>query len=79
MSVADLFVAGAPGYSETDTKLFDDVIGHLIEQAESAALVDLSAWLAAIPNAPMGTNPLVGAPRRHRGFRSCPEAVNPPK
>ena len=55
MGVTDLFVAGAPGYSETDTKLFDDVIGHLIKQVESAALVELSARLAAIPNAPEGT------------------------
>jgi uncharacterized protein (DUF2336 family) len=55
MSVTDLFVAGAPGYGENDTKLFDDVIGHLINEVESAVLVELSTRLAAIPNAPMGT------------------------
>jgi uncharacterized protein (DUF2336 family) len=62
MSVTDLFVAGAPGYGEIDTKLFDDVFGQLIAQVESTALGELSARLAPLANAPAAT---IGALARH--------------
>jgi hypothetical protein len=55
MRVTDLFVIGATKHTEADTALFDDVIGHLIIQIESRALVELSSRLASIANAPNNT------------------------
>ena len=55
MSVTDLFIAGAPGYGELDTALFEDVFGHLIAEVESTALAALSVRLAPLANAPAGT------------------------
>ena len=55
MSVTDLFVGGATNYTEDETKFFDDVMGHLIKHVEDRALVEMSARLAAVPNAPIGT------------------------
>jgi uncharacterized protein (DUF2336 family) len=55
MSVTDLFVGGAARHTESETKVFDDVMGHLIKHVESRALVELSRRLAPIPNAPIGT------------------------
>lgn len=55
MRVTDLFVGGAEKYLEADTALFDDVMVHLITHIESKALVELSARLAPVPNAPNQT------------------------
>jgi hypothetical protein len=55
MSVTDLFVGGATKYSYFQTKLFDDVLIHLIERVESGALVEIATRLASIPNAPADT------------------------
>jgi uncharacterized protein (DUF2336 family) len=55
MRVTDLFVGGATKYTEDETKLFDDVMGHLIKNVESRALVELSTRLASIANAPNST------------------------
>ena len=53
--VTDLFVGGAPQYSEEQVALFDGVIGRLAQDADVAARTELSARLAAIDNAPVGT------------------------
>jgi uncharacterized protein (DUF2336 family) len=53
MRVTDLFVNGAPGYSDDATHLFDDVIGRLIDHVEARARVELSRRLAPIANAPI--------------------------
>ena len=55
MRVTDLFLNNAPNYADKETKLFDDVLGHLISQVESQALVELSRRLAPIANAPADT------------------------
>ena len=55
MSVTDLFAGRATKYSEQQTKLFDDVLVHLIETVESSALVEIATRLAPIPNAPLDT------------------------
>jgi hypothetical protein len=55
MRVTDLFVVSAPDYSDEQTKMFDDVMGHLISHVESRALVELSQRLAPIANAPVET------------------------
>ncbi|MGH6684954.1 MAG: DUF2336 domain-containing protein, partial [Pseudolabrys sp.] len=52
MSITDLFAGEAARYSEDQTRLFDDVLVHLIERVESSALVEIAARLASIPNAP---------------------------
>ena len=55
MRVTDLFINDAAKYAEKETKLFDDVMGHLIKHVESRALVELSRRLAPIANAPIDT------------------------
>ena len=55
MSVTDLFVGEATKYSYFQTKLFDDVLLHLIERVESSALVEIATRLASISNAPADT------------------------
>lgn len=55
MSVTDLFVMGAARYAEEETRVFDDVIQRLIDHVETAALAVLSARLAPLENAPLGT------------------------
>jgi uncharacterized protein (DUF2336 family) len=54
MSVTDLFIGGAAKYTEDETALFDDVMGHLIDYVESTALAEVSARLAPVSNAPIG-------------------------
>jgi uncharacterized protein (DUF2336 family) len=53
--VTDLFVGGAPQYSEEQVALFDGVIGRLAQDADVAAKTELSARLAPIDNAPVAT------------------------
>jgi uncharacterized protein (DUF2336 family) len=51
--VTDLFVVGAPKFSEEQVALFDGVIGRLAQDADVAARTELSARLAPIDNAPV--------------------------
>jgi uncharacterized protein (DUF2336 family) len=55
MRVTDLFVGAADNYSEDETQLFDDVMGHLVQHVESRALAELSRRLAPVRNAPRAT------------------------
>lgn len=55
MSVTDLFLGGAAKFSDSDAKLFDDVMGHLVDHVERGALAEISARLAPIDNAPVQT------------------------
>jgi uncharacterized protein (DUF2336 family) len=50
--VTDLLVAAAVHFSDEQIDIFGDVIGRLVEKAEVPALVELSARLAPIANAP---------------------------
>ncbi len=50
--ITDLFVAGAPQFSESHVALFDQVIGLLAEVIEIRARARLSGKLADIANAP---------------------------
>ncbi len=50
--ITDLFVAGAPQFSEAHVALFDQVIGLLAEAIEIRARARLSGKLADIANAP---------------------------
>ncbi len=50
--VTDLFVGGAPRYSETQIGLFDDVMVRLVQTIEAKARARLSHRLAPIANAP---------------------------
>jgi uncharacterized protein (DUF2336 family) len=52
-SVTDLFLSGASRLKEDQVALFDDVIGHLIDQIEVKALVELGERLAPVANAPV--------------------------
>jgi uncharacterized protein (DUF2336 family) len=53
--VTDLFVASANNTDETQTKLFDGVMGQLIAHVESRAAAELSHRLATMGNAPPET------------------------
>ena len=53
--VTDLFVGGAPKFSEQQVALFDGVIGRLAQDADVAARTELSTRLAPIDNAPVAT------------------------
>ena len=50
--MTDLFLAGADTYSDDHIALFDELMGHLIEQIERQALVELSVRLAPVDRAP---------------------------
>ena len=52
--ITDLFVHGAPLYSEDHVQLFDDVLGRLVQEIEQRALAELATRLAPIENAPIG-------------------------
>ncbi len=52
-SVTDLFLDGLDNFSDDQIAIFDDVIGRLIEKTEAPALVELSARLAPLGNAPV--------------------------
>ncbi len=54
MGVTDLFVTSSEHFTEAETKLFDDVMGHLIKHVERRALVELGRRLAPVSNAPLG-------------------------
>ncbi len=50
--VTDLFASQAEDFSQQQISLFDDVMSHLVSDIESRALVELSARLAPVANAP---------------------------
>jgi hypothetical protein len=50
--ITDLFVNGAPHYSEEQIALFDDVMMRLLEAADAEARAELAQRLAPIANAP---------------------------
>jgi uncharacterized protein (DUF2336 family) len=51
--VADLFLNQADRLNEAQVAVFDDVLCHLVKRIEAKALVELSAVLAPIDNAPI--------------------------
>jgi uncharacterized protein (DUF2336 family) len=53
--ITDLFVADAETITTDQTAIFDGIMGQLISQIESRALVELSSRIAPIANAPLGT------------------------
>jgi uncharacterized protein (DUF2336 family) len=53
--VTDLFVASAENSSESQTQLFDGVMGQLISHVESRAAAELSRRLCTVDNAPVET------------------------
>jgi uncharacterized protein (DUF2336 family) len=52
--VTDLFLAGADRFSEDQVRLFEDVLGFLIQRIETRARAELSTRLALVENAPIG-------------------------
>jgi uncharacterized protein (DUF2336 family) len=52
--ITDLFLDGADSFTEDHVDLFDNVLGRLIDEIETRALVELSHRLAPISNAPIG-------------------------
>lgn len=50
--VTDLFVSTAPGASEAQVGMFDDVLETLTREIESKALLELSERMSSIANAP---------------------------
>jgi uncharacterized protein (DUF2336 family) len=50
--VTELFIGQSPQYSDDEIALFDDVLGLLVSEIETAARVTLATRLAPIPNAP---------------------------
>ncbi len=52
--VTDLFIGGAPMYSEDQVALFDDVIARIAANIEARARIELSKRMAPVANAPLG-------------------------
>jgi uncharacterized protein (DUF2336 family) len=50
--VTDLFLAGADRFSEDQVRLFEDVLGFLVQRIETRARAELSTRLALVSNAP---------------------------
>ena len=50
--VTDLFLSGADRLNDSQIAVFDDVLGLLIKRIESKAMIELSARLAPVDNAP---------------------------
>jgi uncharacterized protein (DUF2336 family) len=53
--VTGLFLGEADRLNEQQISVFDDVLGHLVQRIEAKALVQLSASLAPVDNAPLKT------------------------
>lgn len=53
--IADLFLQGAPQFSEEHVSLFDDVLGRLAVEIETKTLAALASRLAPVENAPINT------------------------
>jgi uncharacterized protein (DUF2336 family) len=64
-SVTDLFIGTADRLSEEQVTLFGDVIGHLINQIEIMALIELGDRLAPVANAPAE---VIGRLARHHNI-----------
>jgi uncharacterized protein (DUF2336 family) len=60
-SVTDLFINGAPHFSEDQVSLFDDVIARLISTIEAKARAKLADRLAPIANAPLNVVTLLAS------------------
>ena len=52
--ITDLFVNNAKNFTSEQVALFDDVMGRLVKEIETRAVVELSKQLAPVPNAPAG-------------------------
>src|SRR4030088_128077 len=52
--ITDLFVNNAKNFTTEQVALFDDVMGRLVKEIETRAVVELSKQLAPVPNAPAG-------------------------
>ena len=50
--ITTLFLDGASQFTDEHVKLFDDVMGYLIEEIESQAIAELARRIAPVPNAP---------------------------
>ncbi len=50
--ITDLFITGAPRYSDDQIGLFDEVIGKIANAIEAKARAKLASRLAPVPNAP---------------------------
>jgi uncharacterized protein (DUF2336 family) len=51
--ITDLFIGGAPRFSEEQVGVFDDIIGRLVSAIEAKARAKLATRLASISNAPV--------------------------
>jgi uncharacterized protein (DUF2336 family) len=60
-SVTDLFINGAPHFSEDQITIFDDVIARLISTIEAKARAKLADRLASIANAPLNVVTLLAS------------------
>jgi uncharacterized protein (DUF2336 family) len=60
-SVTDLFINGAPHFSEDQVSVFDDVIARLISTIEAKARAKLADRLAPIANAPLNVVTLLAS------------------
>jgi uncharacterized protein (DUF2336 family) len=60
-SVTDLFINGAPHFSEEQVGVFDDVIARLISTIEAQARAKLANRLAPIANAPLNVVTLLAS------------------
>ncbi|MGH6741103.1 MAG: DUF2336 domain-containing protein, partial [Bradyrhizobium sp.] len=50
--ITTLFLSGASQFTEEHVRLFDDVLGRLVDEIESKARAELSHRLAPVSNAP---------------------------
>ncbi len=60
-SITDLFINGAPHFSEDQVSVFDDVIARLISTIEAKARAKLADRLAPIANAPLNVVTLLAS------------------
>ncbi len=65
--ITDLFVGGAPRFSEDQIGVFDDVMVRLVNTIEAKARAKLAHRLAPIGNAPKNVIQHARLRRRHRG------------
>ena len=61
--ITTLFLDGATQFTDEHVKLFDDVMGYLIEEIETQALAELARRIAPIPNAPPDVVRTLAQPR----------------
>jgi uncharacterized protein (DUF2336 family) len=51
--ITDLFIGGAPRFTDDQIGVFDDIIGRLMAAIEAKARAKLASRLAPVPNAPL--------------------------